>query len=405
MSASPVLHIKDSYYFEVPKFLWRSDYNSWQDLYDHDLGWVIAASSQYKAWELEHAHEILAEMGVASVPAAAELESEFSHWQHAAENHGGTVIGFLESQEWFTELSEAQQSEFRRELSEQVTPEAFAKSPEAEATWNDSVAAAYNSELSGKIIIPQPFGTLKNLNEKASGFCISKYMILMVVVAIIMSVVFIRLSGRIRTGDRPKGRLWNLLEAMLLFFRDEVARPAIGHDADRFVPLLWTIFFFVLGCNLMGMVPWTGAPTSAFAVTLALALCTLVTGIFTGSIKFGPVGFWKNQVPSMDLPLPIAVVLKPGLWIIEVAGMFIKHGVLAIRLLANMMAGHLVLLGILTLAFSLEAVASGYWWVAAPVSVVGSALFSILELFVAFLQAYIFTFLSALFIGAANHHH
>ena len=207
-------------------------------------------------------------------------------------------------------------------------------------------------------------------------------------------------------SDRPHGRFWNFIEAVLLFFRDQVARPAIGeHDAEKFVPLLWTIFLFVLGLNLMGMVPWVGAPTGAFAVTLGLALFTLLTGIVMGSIKFGPVGYWLNQVPSMDLPWYIAIIIKPMIWVIEVAGMLIKHGVLGVRLLANMFAGHVVLLGLMGMAFSVEGAASHYWWLAAPISVISATLFSLLELFVAFLQAYIFTFLSALFIGAAVHHH
>jgi F-type H+-transporting ATPase subunit a len=153
------------------------------------------------------------------------------------------------------------------------------------------------------------------------------------------------------------------------------------------------------------MVPWAGAPTSAFAVTLGLALVTLLTGIVMGSRRFGLVGFWTNQVPSMDLPWYLAVSLKPLIWLIEVASMLIKHGVLGVRLLANMVAGHVVLLGIMTAAFSVEAALHPSWFIAAPIAVIGSTLFSCLELFVAFLQAYIFTFLSALFIGAAVHHH
>jgi F-type H+-transporting ATPase subunit a len=140
-------------------------------------------------------------------------------------------------------------------------------------------------------------------------------------------------------------------------------------------------------------------------VTAGLALVTLLTGIAMGSIKFGVLGYWKNQVPHMDLAWPMAILIKPMLWCIEVMGLAIKHAVLGIRLLANMVAGHVVLLGIMTLAFSLEGAVSPSWWIAAPIAVVASTIFSLLELFVAFLQAYIFTFLSALFIGAAVHHH
>jgi F-type H+-transporting ATPase subunit a len=146
-----------------------------------------------------------------------------------------------------------------------------------------------------------------------------------------------------------------------------------------------------------------GNPTASFAVTTALAFVTFATGVVMGSIKFGLIGYWKNQVPHMDLPIYMAIGIIPVLWIIEVFGLLIKHAVLAIRLLANMVAGHLVLLGIM--GIGVAAAGSTAWYVAAPISVIGSALFSLLELMVAFLQAYIFTFLSALFIGAAVHHH
>jgi F-type H+-transporting ATPase subunit a len=107
----------------------------------------------------------------------------------------------------------------------------------------------------------------------------------------------------------------------------------------------------------------------------------------------------------MDLPWILAIFLKPMILLIELLGLTIKHAVLSVRLLANMVAGHVVLLGIMTLAFSLEGAASNLWPFTAVISLAGSTLFSCLELLVAFLQAYIFTFLSALFIGAAIHHH
>jgi F-type H+-transporting ATPase subunit a len=195
-----------------------------------------------------------------------------------------------------------------------------------------------------------------------------------------------------------------MFEAFLNFIKNDIAEPAIGHhDAARFTPLLWTIFMFVLGLNLFGMLPFMGAPTASFSVTIALAMVTFATVIVAGSLRFGVLGFWKNQVPSMGLPLPLAIPIVPMLFAIEVLGLVIKHVVLGIRLLANMVAGHLVLLAIMGLAVA--AAGSSTWWVTALISVVGSALFSLLELFVAFLQAYVFTFLSALFIGAAVHHH
>jgi F-type H+-transporting ATPase subunit a len=142
-------------------------------------------------------------------------------------------------------------------------------------------------------------------------------------------------------------------------------------------------------------------------------MVTFVTVVVSGMMKFGVIGFFLNQIPSMDLPLPLAMILKPMIFAIEILGLMIKHLVLSIRLLANMVAGHLVILGIMGLAFGAQAamnfsapdVPAWQWWLTATIAVVGSTLFNVLELFVAFLQAYIFTFLSALFIGASVHKH
>ena len=303
----------------------------------------------------------------------------------------------------------------------------------------------FNAAMDGKILIPQPFATLDSLYAVKSGFGISKYMILEVVLGVILLAVFTRLARTLQSGAPPRGWFANLFEAMILFVRDQIARPAIDshdhghedhghdghhdhgheaahhhdartapaaatavhevHDGDRFVPLLLTLFFFVLGCNLLGMVPWAGSPTASFSVTLALAGVTMLTVVLAGMQKFGFFGFFKNQVPSMDLPLPLAILLKPMIFAIEMLGLCIKHLILAVRLLANMVAGHLVLLGIMGLITAAASYSTGMWATVTGISVVSCTLFSMLELFVAFLQAYIFTFLSALFIGASVHQH
>jgi len=152
------------------------------------------------------------------------------------------------------------------------------------------------------------------------------------------------------------------------------------------------------------MLPWMGAPTGAFGVTLTLAFVTLAVGFIAGAKKFGVVGYWTNMVPHMDLPWYMSPI-KAAILVLEIIGLFIKHGVLGIRLLANMMAGHLVLLGILGLISTAAASSLYVWGPITGITVIGSALFSVMELFVAFLQAYIFMFLSALFISAAIHSH
>lgn len=232
---------------------------------------------------------------------------------------------------------------------------------------------------------------------------ITKFMILEVIAAVIVVAVFAWLGSRVKSGNAPKGRLWNLLETMLLFIRDEVARPAIGkHDADRFLPFLWTVFFFILACNLMGMVPWAGSPTGSIAMTGAMAMATFAMVVGSGISKMGLKWIWDANVPHMDLPAALSP-LKLMIFAIEVLGLLIKHSVLAVRLFANMMAGHLVLA--VLLIFILIAWNSHFVWAVVPSSVLGASALSLLELFVAFLQAYIFTFLSALFIGASVHPH
>jgi F-type H+-transporting ATPase subunit a len=266
--------------------------------------------------------------------------------------------------------------------------------------------------------IPQPFQLDEPLIEMNTGnelidntiqpldLKITKFMVLETVIAIVLCIFFVGLARRLKGGVSVKGRWWNLLEVFLLFIRDEVARPCIGkHDGDKFVPFLWTIFLFVLGCNLMGMIPWMGSPTGALATTGALALVTFLVVVGAGSAKLGFVGFWKAQVPHMELPGPIAVVLIPLIFVIEIMGLLIKHCVLAIRLLANMMAGHVVLAVIVAFIGASYAAGTAIWGSVTLVSVTGATALSMLELFVAFLQAYIFTFLSALFIGAAVHPH
>ncbi|MFO0899545.1 MAG: F0F1 ATP synthase subunit A [Pirellulales bacterium] len=261
----------------------------------------------------------------------------------------------------------------------------------------------------GHVPLPQPiqlstpifkgYGPIQPLDFK-----LTKFMVLEVLAALLIAGIFIWIASKVRGGKPPKGKPWNLFEAMMLFIRDQVARPAIGgHGADKFVPFLWTLFFFVLINNLLGLIPWLGSATGALATTAALAFITFCTVCIAGMFELGPFGFLKAQVPHMDLPLPLAILLKPMIFAIEILGMGIKHFVLAVRLLANMMAGHLVLAVIV--GFIAASAGSAAWWGVAPASVFGAVGLSLLELFVAFLQAYIFTFLSALFIGMAVHPH
>ena len=238
-------------------------------------------------------------------------------------------------------------------------------------------------------------------------FAPTKFIVLELVAALIVAALFITLGRKMKSGEPVKGRFWNMLEAGCIYVRDEIARPSIGtKDADRFLPFLWSVFFFVLTMNLIGMVPGLGAATGSISITASLALVVFGLVLFVGMQKLGGVGFWKAQAPhiNIDGPLsPLKYLLVPLIWAIEVFGLFIKHLVLAVRLFANMFAGHLVLA--VFVAFIGVVWGTALIWGVLP-AVFGAAIgINLLEVLVAFIQAYVFTFLTALFIGAAIHPH
>jgi len=272
-----------------------------------------------------------------------------------------------------------------------------------------------------------PFGQKLPL-PSFGEFELTKFMVLQVVAFVAALLIFRGLARRVSGGTPVTGRWWNFWEMLALFIRDEVVRPTIGdghhddhpddhegqhgsadavatggHPADKYLPFVWSCFFYVLFCNLLGAVPWMGSATAEINVTGALAVVAFGATLFFGTKEMGVVGFWKNQVPGLDLSPALKIVLLPMIWVIEVIGLFIKHGVLSVRLFANIMAGHTVIAVIL----GFIALASDSWvfYLVTPASIVGQILIGGLELFVAFLQAYVFAFLSVLFIGAAIHKH
>jgi len=248
------------------------------------------------------------------------------------------------------------------------------------------------------LAVPQPFEAV------GLPLHLTKFMVLELGVALLMLVVFIPLARRVASGEAPRGRFGNLLEVMIVFVRDRIARPAIGsRDADRFLPFLWTQFFFILFLDLCGLLPWLGSPTGALGTTGAIALVTFAVVVGAGIRRFGPIGYWVGQVPHMDVPWVLAIFLKPMILGIEVVGLLVKHFILAVRLFANMFAGHLVLAVIM--GFIAQAAGTWLWYGVMPASVLGAVAINMLELLVACLQAYVFTFLSALFIGMAVHQH
>jgi F-type H+-transporting ATPase subunit a len=242
-----------------------------------------------------------------------------------------------------------------------------------------------------KIEIPFTHSAIELPHLEIAGFDISitKHVVMMWLVGILLTLVFVSAARKARREQVPRGAL-NFLEPIILFIRDEVARRAIGEGADRFVPYLLTTFFFILFCNLLGLVPGMATATGNISVTAALAIFAFLVIQLSGVRRYGFFGHLKNQMPH------VPVALYPLFIVIEFLSNLIRPFVLCIRLFANMMGGHVVILAFISLIFILGAFV-------APVSVFFALFVHFLEILVAFLQAYIFTMLTAQFISMSVH--
>lgn len=279
---------------------------------------------------------------------------------------------------------------------------------------------------------------------------LTKFMVLQVVAGMLTLIIFRGLAAGIRGGKPAAGAWANFWESIALYLRDNVVRPTLGghhddhghgdhgqdshghhgagdvgagheshghagdphghaaaHPEDKHLPFIWTCFFYILFCNLLGAVPMLGSATGNINVTGALALCALGCTYLVGARELGgTAAFLKNLVPPLDAPPLMKLALVPMMFVIEVLGLFIKHGVLAVRLFANIMGGHTVI-GVM-LGFIASILDSPYpdlWYLVMPASILGQIGIGMLELFVAFLQAYVFAFLATIFIGMGSHPH
>jgi F-type H+-transporting ATPase subunit a len=199
-------------------------------------------------------------------------------------------------------------------------------------------------------------------------------------------------NRRTREGKAPSG-FGNGLEALVLYLRNEVIIPNVGPHGNGYVPFLLTLFFFILFANLLGLVPYGSTATGNISVTATLAIVTFIVIEMAGMKALGKgyintIIFWPHDM-SLGMKLFISPILTP----IELVGKFTKPFALAIRLFANMTAGHVVLLALISLIFTFGS------WLLVPVPILMALGISVLELFVAFLQAFIFTLLSTVFIG------
>ncbi|HZI94191.1 MAG TPA: F0F1 ATP synthase subunit A [Patescibacteria group bacterium] len=215
-----------------------------------------------------------------------------------------------------------------------------------------------------------------------------------VVMMWVASTILILLFAVVMRGRKlvPRG-VMNLLEMLVVFVRDEICIKNIGeHHGRKLAPYILTLFFFILVCNLLGLVPLGSTATGNLNVTAGLAILSFLMIQLEGIRENGFFKHWKNLVPH---GLPIFVL--PIMIVVEVLGMFVKPFALCIRLFANMTAGHVAILSFLGMIFIFKSLMVGFVAVPLALGII------MLELFVAFLQAYIFAMLTSLFIGFSVH--
>jgi F-type H+-transporting ATPase subunit a len=245
---------------------------------------------------------------------------------------------------------------------------------------------------------------------RIDGLTVLSNHMLMQILAALLLVFIIPAAVRLRrTGDEvsdlsPRG-IGNFFESICNYLRNEVARPALGEHTDRFIGYIWTVFFFILFCNLLGLLPLPaitkaifglsigGTATGNIWVTATLAVCTLLMIVVNG-LRYNGMEFVKHFFQG-------PIFISPMIALLEVIGLAAKTFALAVRLFANMIAGHILLAVLISFIGMAGAKSTGLGIAIAIPVVLGSVAINLLEIFVAFLQAFIFTFLTTIFIGQA----
>jgi len=222
-------------------------------------------------------------------------------------------------------------------------------------------------------------------------FSITKNVASLLLSVVLMMLVFFTIASRYKSnaGKAPSG-IQSFFEPIIIFIRDEIAKANIGPKYERYMPYLLTVFFFIWFNNLLGLMPGGANLTGNIAVTLVLAIITLLITVFSGN-----KGYWKHIFATPGVPLWLAPIMIP----VELIGIFTKPFSLMVRLFANITAGHIIILSLFSLIFIFESLA------VSPLSVAFAVFMNFLELFVALLQAYIFTLLSAMYFGGAVEEH
>ncbi|HEX7904041.1 MAG TPA: F0F1 ATP synthase subunit A [Chitinophagaceae bacterium] len=236
---------------------------------------------------------------------------------------------------------------------------------------------------------------------KVYDFSLTRNVVQMLLALILFVWIMLRIAKRYKSGvgvtSAPKGSQ-SLLEPVITFVRDEVAKPNLGHKVDKYLPYLLTVFFFILINNIFGLIPGSANVTGNIAFTAVLGIISFVV-ILASSNKH----YWGHIFNPPGVPLGVKFILVP----VEFLSVFIKPFALIIRLFANMVAGHIIIICLISLIFIFGELNTAAGWGASPLAIGFTVFIYLIEVLVAFLQAFIFTMLTAVFIGQAfeGEHH
>ncbi|MEP6928068.1 MAG: F0F1 ATP synthase subunit A [Ginsengibacter sp.] len=233
-----------------------------------------------------------------------------------------------------------------------------------------------------------------NTSIKIYDVSLTRNVVQMIIALSLLVLIMTSVARRYKSGEgitsAPKG-LQNLVEPIITFVRDEVAVPNLGHKYQKYFPYLLTVFFFILINNLVGLIPGSANVTGNIAFTMVLSFISFVVILISTKKHYWSHIFWP------PVPHGVKVILIP----VEILGIFTKPFALMIRLFANMIAGHIIIISLVSLIFIFGALNTYIGWGFSPLSILFVVFIYLIELLIAFLQAYIFTILTAVFIGQA----
>ena len=251
-----------------------------------------------------------------------------------------------------------------------------------------------NKYAAGKIV---PVDEIGKINESVSVYDISltRNVVQMLLALTLLVIILIRVARKYGTGQgittAPKG-MQNTMETIVNFVNDEVAKPNMGAKSAKYLPYLLTVFLFILINNIVGLIPGTANVTGNIAFTFVLSMISFVVILFSSNKHY-----WGHIVNPPGVPGWVKVILVP----VEILGIFTKPFALMIRLFANMVAGHILIICLISLIFIMAALNQYVGWGFSPFSIAFTIFIYFIEVLVAFLQAFIFTILTAVFIGQA----